>query len=186
LRYPGEDVSPIAFLVAFAAASASATAPACPDELFRIERSKNANVIVYELRRGSDGEIDRAQPVRASWIMLASHGEREDLNLLERTLAYGFEVEDAAPRPGWTLRLKAEKKRPIAVREVAGCVHAMATIGGSEGALTRIYVKADDRTLIPTIAWVDVFGVDPTTGATRYERIVPDKPPEEQPSWTGP
>jgi hypothetical protein len=181
-------VSPFPLLLALAASGASTPDPgsACGDELFRIERSKNANVIVYELRRGADGAIDRAEPVRASWIMLASHGEREDLNLLERTLAYGFEVEAASPGPGWILRLKAEKKRPLAVREVAGCFRAMATIGGRDGALKRIYVKADDRTLIPTVAWVDVFGVDPATGAQRYERISPDKPPEVQPSWTGP
>lgn len=179
-------MSPILLLAALAAAPASGAGRTCPDELFRIERSKNANVIVYELQRGPGGEVDRAQPVRASWIMLASHGEREDLNLLERTMAYGFEVADAAPRPGWILRLKAEKKRPISVREVEGCLYAMAVIGGSEGALKRIYVKADDRTLIPTVAWVDVFGVDPATGAARHERIVPEKPPEEQPSWRGP
>ena len=176
-----------AFAILLGAGIAAGDAPraVCTDELFRIERSKNANVVVYELRRGPDGRIDRAQPIRASWIMLAVGGEREDLNFLERTLAYGFEVKDAEPRDGWILTLKAEKKRPLSVREVAGCTYAMVTIGGREGALRRIYVKADDRQLIPPIEYVEVFGVDPTSGAARYERIVPAPPQEEQPAWKG-
>jgi len=176
----------LAIALSAAVPSAAEGRPACTDELFRIERSKNANVVVYELQRGPDGGIVRAEPVRASWIMLASHGEREELNLLERTLAYGFEVEGANPGPRWVLTLKAEKKRPLTIREVAGCLHAMATIGGREGALKRVYVKADDSKLIPTVAYVEVFGVDPTDGAARYERILPGAPPEDRRQWRGP
>ncbi len=166
-----------------AALATPAGPPRCSDELFRIERSKNANVIVYELRRRPDGTVDRAEPVRASWIMLAAGGGREDLNLLERTLAYGFDVKEATP--GWILTLKAERKRPLHVREAAGCLQAMAAIGGRLGALKRVYVKADDRQLIPPVEYVDVFGVDPDSGAALHERIVPETPPEPRPEWMG-
>ncbi len=172
-------------LVATALALTSlAAAPPCPAELFRIERNKNANVIVYEVVRRPDGSVDADEPVRASWIMATRGGAREDLNLLERTLAYGFDVKPASPGPGWWLALKAKKERPVRIREEAGCLAAVATIGGKEGLLRRIYVKAGEG-LIPSVEYADVYGVDPRTGAALHERVVPDAPPEERKEWQG-
>jgi hypothetical protein len=145
----------------------------CSDELFRISRNKNANVIVYELSRSPDGTIDVIDPIHASWIMLARKGEREDLNFLERTLAYGFEVRSAAPQEGWWLTLKAEKKRPLRVVQIEGCHVALVAIGGHDGVLKRIYVKAKDGGLIPSVEYVDVFGIEPSSGAALHEHIVP-------------
>jgi hypothetical protein len=159
-------------MVAFLAGAPDAPAAGCPPELFRIARSKNANVIVYEANAGAGHGLDAGEPVRASWIMLAKSGEREELNFLERLLAYGFEVHPASPGPGFWLTLKAKKDRPLRVLERGGCPAAIGEIGGRRGILKRIYVKADDRQLVPPVEYVEVFGVDPETGGELYERIV--------------
>ena len=175
-----------ALLTALWLAAGPAAATRCADELFRIERSLNANVIVYEVVRRPDGDVDPDRPVRASWIMLARRGEREDLNLLERVLAYGFEVRPAEHGRSWWLTLKAEKGRPLRVADVDGCPAALGAIGGREGALRRIYVKADDQRLIPRVEYVDVFGVELRTGAPLHERIVPAPEQEpDRPEWRG-
>ncbi len=173
-------------LIALAAVLATAPPPApCRDELFRIERNKNANAIVYEVHRRPDGSVDPSEPVHASWIMATRGGEREDLNFLERTLAYGFDLRPATPQGGWWLALVSKKERPVHVREEHGCLAAVASIDGHEGVLRRIYVKADDGKLIPGVKYVDVFGVDLRTGAALHERIVPDPPAEERREWQG-
>lgn len=183
---PTRAIEPGVLLTALVASILAAAPPrSCPDELFRIERSKNANAIVYEVGRRADGSVDPETPVRASWIMATRGGAREDLNFLERTLAYGFDVRPAAPGPGWWLTLKAKKERPVHVRPEGGCLSAVGTIAGHEGLLRRIYVKADDGKLIPSVEYVDVFGEDARTGAPLHERILPDPPPEERREWQG-
>src|SRR5512137_2130456 len=104
-------------LAASLAQSAGPAPAACPAELVRIARSKNANVVVYEANRSESGSLDADDPVRASWIMLAEQGQREGLNFFERWLAYGFDVRSAAPDSGYVLRLKAKKDQAIRVVE---------------------------------------------------------------------
>lgn len=149
----------------------SVDAPACPVELFRIERSKNANVVLYEAKAGPAGELDGAEPVTASWLLLAEHGQREPLSFFERKMAYGFDVR-AGP-DGFALRIKALANRSIVVRRVGACPAALATIGGREGVLRRIYVQADDSGLVPRVQYVEVFGVDAATGEALYEKLAP-------------
>ena len=61
--------------------------------LFVLERSTNANVIHYDAQITSDGTIDPKEPVIAYWAMLAEkEGKREELNALEKSLAYGFTI----------------------------------------------------------------------------------------------
>jgi hypothetical protein len=61
--------------------------------LFVLERSTNANVIHYDAQITSDGTIDPKEPVIAYWVMSAEKNEkREELNALEKSLAYGFAI----------------------------------------------------------------------------------------------
>ena len=164
-----------ALVLAASLAQAGDPAPAaCPDELLRIARSKNANVVVYEANRSGSGGLDADHPVRASWIMLAEQGQREGLNFFEKLLAYGFDVRSAAPDAGYLLRLKARKDQVIRVVEHRGCPAAMSDIGGRQGILKRIYVQAEDGQLIPPVLYVELFGTDAATGAPLYDKIVPD------------
>lgn len=149
----------------------AADAPPCPAELFRIERSKNANVVLYEAKAGPGGELDRAEPVTASWLLLADRGQREPLSFFERAMAYGFDVQPVAG--GFALKLKALAQRQIVVRRRGACAAALSTIGGKDGVLQRIFVQADDSGLVPHVQFVEVFGVDAVTGAALYEKLVP-------------
>jgi len=44
--------------------------------LFRIERSKNANIVQYDVQLTPDGKIYSKEPVIAYWIRLAKDGNR--------------------------------------------------------------------------------------------------------------
>jgi hypothetical protein len=164
-----------ALVLAATLAQPGSPAPAaCPAELVRIARSKNANVVVYEANRSESGALDADDPVRASWVMLAERGQREGLTFFERLLAYGFDVRSADPDAGYVLRLKAKKDQAIRVVEHQGCPAAMSDIGGRKGILKRIYVQAEDGQLIPPVLYVELFGIDPATGSALYDKIVPD------------
>ena len=143
----------------------------CPTELFRIERSKNANIVIYEAKPGREGALDEDAPVTASWVLLATTGKRESLTFFEKLFAYGFEVRLARSGQSALVTLKALRGRPIRVAEHDGCLVAFGTIGGVEAVLKRVFVTTDEHGAAPSVTGIELFGVDPLTGETRSEKI---------------
>ncbi len=149
--------------------------PSCPTELFRIGRSTNANEVVYLARRDARGALDPDDPIEAQWHMLAEDGHREGLNFIEKLLAYGFSVDPAASGAGFVVVLKAKKDRPVKLALRDGCPAASVTIAGRPALLRRIFVQAEEGgSLIPSVEWADLEGVDPSTGAKITERVFPE------------
>jgi hypothetical protein len=157
-----------------ALAMSSAPGNPCPAELFRIGRSTNANEVVYLARRDGDGALDADDPLEAEWHMLAEDGHREGLNFIEKLLAYGFSVDPAESGDGFIVILKAKKDRPVKLALRNGCPVATVTIAGRPALLRRIFVQAEPGGgVIPSVAWAEIEGVDPATGAKVSERVVP-------------
>jgi hypothetical protein len=144
---------------------------ACPAELFRIERSKNANVVVYEAKPGRDTVLDVDDPVSASWLLLATTGKRESLTFFEKLFAYGFEVRLARSAQTAVLTLKALRGRTIRVAQREGCLVAFGSIAGAEVVLKRVFVTTDEHGAAPSVTGIELFGVDPVTGEERSEKI---------------
>jgi hypothetical protein len=162
----------LAILVLLASfGDARAGAPPRAQPLFRIERSKNANVVQYDAVLASDEALDRRTPVVAYWILLAEDGRREGLSALERR-AYGFKV---SPEPGgsWLLYLNATSDRALRVVRWQGRWVAQVVIHGRSAVLSRIYVASDESGLLPSVRWIELYGVDMITGQPLVERLKP-------------
>lgn len=139
--------------------------------LFRIERSKNANVVQYDAVLESPDRLDPRAPVVAYWIQLAEDGRRESLSSLDER-AYGFKV--APEKSGsWLLYLNATRDRSIRVLNWQGRWVAQAVIAGRSAVLMKIFVSSDESAFIPRVKWVDLFGVDMITGKPLTERLKP-------------
>lgn len=149
----------------------SADPGACPRELFRIERSKNANVVLFEVKEGQGTTFDPDEPITASWLLLATTGKRESLTFFERLLAYGYSARLAPSGASCSLTLKALKDRTIRVENRGPCLAPLAVIDGAEAVLQKIFVKADERGPGPAVQYIELFGVDAVSGAPRYERV---------------
>ncbi len=162
----------LAMVLALAASAGGAAT--CPPELFRIARNTNANEVVYLARQAPDGTLDTRDPIRAEWQMLAEDGRREELKPVERQLAYGFSVRPAGSGGGYVVILKARPDRPVTLSLRGGCPFASVTINGRPADLRRIFVQAKNGLgPIPTVAWAELEGIDPATGARIQERVFP-------------
>lgn len=139
--------------------------------LFRIERSKNANVVQYDAVVDGPEKLDPRGPVVAYWIMLAQDGRREGFSSLDER-AYGFKV---APEKGgsWLLYLNATRDRSIRIVSWQGRWVAQIVIAGKSAVLTKMFVSSDESAFIPRVRWVDLFGVDMVTGKPLTERLKP-------------
>ena len=143
-------------------------------ELFTLGRSTNANVLKYAVRTGKSGQLERANPVEAHWLMLAEDGRREELTWAERQLAYGFSVS-ALTSDSFKLRLTACATRELHVRAVNGAFSAELEIARQPALLQRIFVRMEDHSLMPSVRHVEVFGLT-ADGRRVSERIAPRRP----------
>ena len=140
--------------------------------LFYIQRNKNANVVHYDAQLNGDGTLYRKQPVIAYWVLLAVDGRREDLNLIERTKAYGFDIEPDSSGKFYRMTLAAYK-REIKVYTQGDNVKGEMVIGGKPAYLEKVSITSKEGLVLPTVLSIELFGTDVSTGEKRSEKIVP-------------
>jgi hypothetical protein len=140
--------------------------------LFHNARSTNRNVVHYDVALTGSGQLDRNEPLLAYWVMHEKGGRREGLTWLERQLAYGFSIVSEVRTEGFRLRLDAYPERELRVqRASSGRYRAELTVAGERAALTRIFVATDETGITPSVRYVDVEGVNVTTGRRVAERV---------------
>ena len=160
----------IGTLLLLAASSPAARANEGCGPLFTVERNLNANVVVYEAVHGADGRLDPKKPIRVYWLMKAEDGRELGLNFFERIRAYGVEAT-GSPEPGaYSLKLRAFPGRSIILRKHGRCAAVVTKIDGRGAVVTRVFVSAT-KGLFPSVAFVDVFGMDPESGLPVSEHI---------------
>ena len=140
--------------------------------LFVIERTINANVVHYEARL-KDGKLDPQQPVIAYWVMAAENGRRQELNLLERLKAYGFDLRPESGTDAYRMTIAADKKKEIHILRAGNTVRAAAKIGGCNAYLEKILIASKRSWLISLPEYAEMTGTDVSTGATCRERVTP-------------
>lgn len=142
--------------------------------LFVIERSVNANTVHYDARLMPNGELDPRQPVAAYWVMEALDGHRQALNGIEKRRAYGFNIQPGENPQCYRLQLAAERRRIIYVYRQGASVRAETTIAGRRAYLKRIYVSTHTVLAVPTVRYIQFFGIDAATGQAVSEKVTPE------------
>lgn len=142
------------------------------DHLFFIERSKNRNLVQYDVRLTENNEIPDSNPVAVYWVL--ENGRQQDLNTLERKYAYGIDSHEKLEKNRFRFLLTALKDREIIVEKMKGSFKAIVAIDGKTSILERVYVESKERLAgLPKILYIDLFGHSKETGLPMNERIVP-------------
>jgi hypothetical protein len=141
--------------------------------MFVIERSTNANIVVYDANRGTDGQFVASDPVIVYWLMKAQQGQREELNLIERKEAYGIDVTPGKSPGTFDMALKADSKKAMTVALRKGCGVVLTQIGGKQAILRRLFVQSKEELIRPKVEYIDFFGEDASTGAQVTEKYKP-------------
>jgi hypothetical protein len=140
--------------------------------LFAIERSKNRNVVRYDLRLDQRGFYDARRPLDVYWSMLAEDGRREELLPLEWR-AYGYELLPNAKPTELGVRLLALKSRPLLIRGGNHVYRAELSIRGVPGYLESVFVATRERSLLPTVLYIELRGRSLRDGRPLTERVQP-------------
>jgi len=143
------------------------------EHLFRIERSKNANIVCYDAQLTPEGKLDPEKPIIAYWIMYTNNKEKEDLNWIEKKMAYGFKVKYDTKGDFWIMDLVADIQREIKVYKINGKYHAETLIDSRPAFIERLYIKTIEGGLRPKVEYIEFFGKCIKTGDNLYEKFIP-------------
>jgi len=138
--------------------------------LFIIERSKNANIVEYDANIDPQGNIHSEQPIHACWKLLAEDGRIAELSLFEQK-AYGFNCTYDRTTGEYQLVINSFKERKIKVYKEDNTVRAETIINGKPAYLERVYIKAEQSVLLPSVKYLELYGKDKALGTLLYEKI---------------
>jgi hypothetical protein len=140
--------------------------------LFFIERSKNTNLVQYDIRLTEDRDLPDPSPISVYWIL--GNGRREELNPIERKYVYGIVRQEKLDENKFRVILAGLKGLEIIVERMNDSFKAMVSIDGKESILERIYIKSEEKfTGLPKILYIDLFGRTKEMGLPIKERIGP-------------
>ena len=142
--------------------------------LFKIERSKNANIVQYDVQVNADGSLFRKEPVVAYWIRLAKQGQVEELSWAQRVFAFGFEATFKPVTGDVVLKMNADIDRVITIVDDGEKYRARALIDGSDAYLERAYIRSSRKGLFFDVEYIELFGEDVNTADPRYEKLILD------------
>ncbi len=142
------------------------------NHLFFIERSKNKNLVQYDIRLLENSHLPDRKPVNVYWIL--ENGRREELNPIEREYAYGIVRQERLDENKFKVILAGLKWLEIIVERMNDSFKAVVSIDGRESILEKIYIKSEERrTGLPKVLYIDLFGRAKGTGLPIKERIAP-------------
>ncbi|GMO67246.1 MAG: hypothetical protein Nk1A_5270 [Endomicrobiia bacterium] len=138
--------------------------------LFSIKRNKNANVVMYDIRLDSNGNIDELNPIDAYWILYDEQGQRSEIKAFEKK-AYGFMIKYNI-EGYYDLTLRAVPDRSMKIILLNGEPKVVIKINNEDAYLSTVFVFARDNLIIPKVLYYTITGFDIKTRSQITEKIV--------------
>lgn len=149
--------------------------PSDPNQLFFIQRTLNANTVVYAANIDTAGKLDPKEPVKAYWRRYNRDGHIKPLSMPERVMAYGIKsITHDGPSGAIAVTIAALPQRKIVLApDAKGRFEALGKVANRWIRIVAIYLDVDDSGLMPNVRTIDLYGYDKTSGKPVREHIVP-------------
>ena len=141
--------------------------------LFYIERSKNANIVYYDICLKKNGELSDSNAALAYWVL--ESGKKEELGLIDRTFAYGILSLEKTAVNRARFSIAALKRLQFTIENISKEYKAVASINNREIIIEKIYVSAKENYLgLPKVVYVDIYGWTRGDNVPVRERLLPE------------
>ena len=144
-----------------------------PNQLFYIQRSPNANTVIYAARLDGQGNLDKSAPVEAFWRKFNIDGSKQPLNFLERNMAYGVKLEKEKPGQPVSFSIAPLPERKLTVSlDDRHHPQALMQIGSHKVKVAYVYLHVVEGGLMPQVPELDIFGTDIASGKAIHEHLI--------------
>ncbi|MDL2266184.1 DUF4833 domain-containing protein [Parabacteroides sp. OttesenSCG-928-G21] len=139
------------------------------NRLFHIERSKNKNLVCYDVNL-ANGVLNAKEPITVYWLNQEDKpGQTNGLSAIEKRFAYGYKVvskgEDTCE-----VTLSAYSDRKLTIRKLNGKYISLITIDNQPAILQKLYVQAKGKNAL-TVEYVELFGITLDSGKAVSEKV---------------
>lgn len=141
--------------------------------LFFLQRTPDANTVIYEVNFKKDGTIDEQRPVIGSWIRYEEEQKYKPLTGIEQKFAYGVKCKPIG-NSEFEIRLAAYKKMPLYLLKSTADNHYKMYIknGNDHLLLKRVFVKVDGGSFwFPKVQYIDLITAHSESGKEIIKRI---------------
>lgn len=149
--------------------------PLTKNTLFYLQRTPNANTILYDLNVNNKGELDKENPIHVYWIRYTEPGHpKKDLNYIQRKFAYGVKVKKLSGDE-WDIRLVAYDKVKLTLKkDQNGQYKVFTNINKKEAVFDKSYIRIDEGGSFwkPNVKYIEIFGHDSQTKVKDSYRIL--------------
>ena len=147
--------------------------PEEPNQLFYVQRSPNANTVVYAAKLDGQGDFDSREPVEAFWRKFNIDGSKQSLNFFERMMAYGVKLNARKKGEAVTFSIAALPERKLTLGwDAQHHPQATMTVGGHAMKLAYVYLHVVEGGLLPKVPVLDIFGTDLASGKAIHEHLI--------------
>ena len=144
-----------------------------PGQIFYVQRSPNANTVIYAARLDAQGNFDSRNPVEAFWRKFNIDGSKQPLNFVERAMAYGVKVDAHKPGQPITFTIAALPERKLSLgMDAQHRPQATMLIGTHTVRVDYVYLQVVEGGLLPSVPALDVLGTDIASGKAVHEHLI--------------
>jgi hypothetical protein len=147
------------------------------EPLFIIERSRDADYLVYEVGKNSKDRSADSSPIDVYWIKKGDNSRIEPLTRIQNQYGYGIEVLEKSDGTGdeWHFKIAAFPWYTFTLKQNGGKdYHVYIHLTGGEVEVEKLYVNFTNNSFWhPQVSYVILYGHDPHTGAKYTETISP-------------
>jgi hypothetical protein len=135
--------------------------PTSVSHLFYIQRSNDANTVMYDANLLPNKRLNLKSPIDVYWIRYAEKGQREKLSAVQWQLAYGYKQHiSRQENESVEIRLNAFQNRPLQVLSHEGKPAAITQIDGHASLLKKIFVQLEPSSgFLPKVRYIELFGI---------------------------
>jgi len=143
-----------------------------PNQLFYVQRSPNANTVIYAAKLDAQGNFDSRGPVEAFWRKFNIDGSKQPLNFMERMMAYGVKVNARKAGEPITFTIASLPQRKLTLGwDAQHHPQATMTMGSRVVKLAYVYLQVVEGGLMPSVPELDIFGTDLANGKAVHEHL---------------
>ena len=142
--------------------------------LFKIDRSRDPDIVVYDVRLDSQGKLDTSSPIAVYWKKFSRDSIYSPLTGIQKKFGYGIKYQHISEHAA-DFKFVSSLDRMFELRKSGNNHYKVYTY--SEG--NKIEVKSlfihfkDDSFWFPEISSIELVGLDTEKGSMVSEAIIP-------------
>jgi len=139
--------------------------PAEAHQLFFLQRTLNANTVVYTTHFDHSGKLNQETPVSVYWRRFQENGQVMPLRWYERVFGFGVKLRKTDKPNTLHMTFNGLKSHPLELRQTAPFTAALyARFDDRDYRLIYAYLDVDESGLFPKVTRLRLYTHDPETG----------------------